>query len=159
MGQRPTFATNAAGNLTIAMGGTLRLYAETLGSFPAGRFQWLRNGTIIPGQIAAEIQLHNFSAANAGRYSVIGYNDFGSATNVVANVNMGEPVRLIPVRGGAPSPHIRITGPVNAIGVIEASANFEDWFRIYTNTAATTPLDYVDRSSTNFQQRFYRLVP
>ncbi len=59
-----------------------------------------------------------------------------------------------------PEGHFRLTtqNPPGVEYVIEASSNLADWSPIYTNTARTSPLDFIDTNAAGFHPRFYRAV-
>ena len=64
---KPIFSLQPAGQ-GIATGGTARLSAEASN---VSTWQWYRNGTALSGQTSSSLLLANFSAADAGDYTVL----------------------------------------------------------------------------------------
>jgi hypothetical protein len=59
---------------------------------------------------------------------------------------------------GAPF-HLRLSSGANRTCAIQSSSNLVNWTSLFTNTTTTNGIfDYVDTSSTNSTQRFYRAV-
>jgi len=73
--------------------------------------------------------------------------------SVVGSVELNPPTPM-------PEGQFRVTTqnwpPVSVI--IEASSNLADWTPVYTNTARTSPLDFIDTNAAGFHPRFYRAV-
>ncbi len=93
----------------------------------------------------------NFRSVNGlRRYRIAQLNTDGS---VVGSIQFNPPIPM-------PEGQFRVTTqnwpPVNVI--IEASSNLADWTPVYTNTAPTSPLDFIDTNAGQFRQRFYRAV-
>src|SRR5690606_28395106 len=63
-------------------------------------YQWLFNGSPLPGRIAAAFSLNNVQQTNAGAYSVIVTNPFGSVTSAVATLTVKLPPPCTPVLPG-----------------------------------------------------------
>jgi hypothetical protein len=80
---------------TNALAGSVTLSATGGGTFPLS-YQWQFDGTNIAGATAGSLTLTNIQTTNAGRYSIIITNQFGSATSAVAYVivPVGPPVIL-----------------------------------------------------------------
>ena len=98
--QPPSYVTAWTGSNTL-----FGVYAAGM---PPLSFQWQLNGTNLPGQTSGVCQLANLSAADAGLYTLIVSNAFGSATSA--------PVRLalLPAsaRPGSVDLHLQTgTGP------------------------------------------------
>ena len=68
---------------SIGAGSNVTFTVAADGSLPLA-YQWLSNGTNIPGAMATSLMLTNVQAANAGPYSVAITNTYGSVTSVVA---------------------------------------------------------------------------
>jgi len=70
---------------TVAQDGATTLLAQASG-FPAPRFQWYRNGAILPGAINDSVVIPFMSAGDAGSYFCIVSNNVGSITSRTAVV-------------------------------------------------------------------------
>lgn len=53
---------------------------------------------------------------------------------------------------------VTITGDAGADYYIQASTNLTDWQTVFTNLNAAPPLIWTDAQTTNFSQRFYRVL-
>ncbi len=71
----------------VAQGGAFNLMAMTVGAAPL-TFQWQFNGLDIIGATNAALSLSDVQPVNAGFYSVVVSNNFGSITNQVASVRV-----------------------------------------------------------------------
>ena len=78
-------SANAGGNVSWTAGAT---------GTPTLLYQWLFNGTNLPGATNATLTLNNVQAANAGRYAVTVTNDFGfsASSNATLSINPAIPV-------------------------------------------------------------------
>ena len=93
----------------------------------------------------------NFRTVNDfPRYRIAQLNSDGS---VVGSVEFNPPTPM-------PEGHFRLTtqNPAGVEHIIEVSSNLTDWTPIYTNTAPTRPLDFIDINAAGLRQRFYRAV-
>jgi uncharacterized delta-60 repeat protein len=87
------FQQPAGTNLNIGQGATLTV---TAGGTPPLSYQWYREGSLLPGKTGAALALSNVSGADAGLYTVVVSNSFGSVTSAPALVS----VNLITVDAG-----------------------------------------------------------
>lgn len=91
---------------TVTAGNATTFIVRALGSEPL-RYQWRWNGLALAGATSTNLSLPNVQTSNAGQYSVIVTNDFGSATssNAVLTVTETAPVistnpqSLVAIRG------------------------------------------------------------
>jgi len=70
-------------NQTVLTGGTATFSVTASGTAPLSYF-WRQNGTFIPGATQSNYTISNVQTNNAGNYSVVITNAYGSATSVVA---------------------------------------------------------------------------
>jgi uncharacterized repeat protein (TIGR03803 family) len=63
-------------------------FTITASGYPSPNYQWQFNGKNIAGQTAASLFLSNVQFANAGPYSVIVTNAYGSVTSIVAQLTV-----------------------------------------------------------------------
>jgi hypothetical protein len=80
----PNIVTNPVGQ-TVSAGGNITLVSYATG-IPDPAYQWLKNGTPIPGANAAVYNIPSAMRTNAGSYSVVASNATGSVTSAVAVV-------------------------------------------------------------------------
>ncbi len=67
---------------------TLTVVANTTANVT---YQWRRNGTALTGATAATLALANLQSADAGTYTVVVTNPFGSTTSAAATLTVGTP--------------------------------------------------------------------
>jgi len=131
-------------------------------STPDLTYQWQLNGQAIAGATNATLTLSNVQPAQAGPYSVVTRNFVSAITNSIATMTVVVPVRLRSqlLRTNGLSV-FRLTA-TNAQGyVVQASTNVSCvpcWLSLYTNSATSEPVDYLDWRSTNYSHRFYRVL-
>ena len=124
-------------------------------------YQWLKNGTIIPNATNSTLTFANIQFTNAGFYSVIVSNQFGSVTNT--------PQQVVVNPAGVSlgfCPALTITGVVGFSYIIQSTtdlANTNAWVTL-TNLTMTQPVllwvdTNVDASSPSDSKTFYRVLP
>ena len=74
--------TFAQTNITIYVGDSVTLTGSVLG-YPSPTAQWFYNGAIIGGATNSVLSLANTQTNQAGDYSLVAYNAYGSVTNMV----------------------------------------------------------------------------
>ena len=109
-------ATSGAATLTVLGPPAIQTMAQTQAVVPGGAttltvaalgpgtltYQWLFNGNPIAGATAAATTVSNFTAANAGTYSVTVTNSYGSTTAPVATLSLAS-ARLVNLSASAQS--------------------------------------------------------
>ena len=116
----PVSQTNLIGantNFSVTAGGTQPLF-----------LQWFFNGTLLPGQTGSVINLTNLQLTNAGTYTIVVSNFFGSVTNSATLTIAAPPAIVAGPNGGGPAdgqPQSRTvvqgqsaTFSVNAVGSV-----------------------------------------
>jgi alpha-tubulin suppressor-like RCC1 family protein len=148
---------------TVAGGATVMLAALAVGVQPMS-YQWLCNGTNVPGASTAVLTLANVQAIDAGRYSVVVSNIAGTMASADAVLTVTQAQTVPPqsfVISVLPDGQIQLQGSA-APGhyALDATTNLVDWAELTNFTPPTTAFEYLD-SETNLTQRFYRvrLVP
>lgn len=76
---------------TANFGSTVDLAVAATG-IPAPVYQWFFQGALVPGATSAVLELTNVSQAQAGSYSVIVSNNYGSVTSAIAVLSVSEPI-------------------------------------------------------------------
>ena len=80
------------------------MFSALATGIPAPVYQWLFNGTPLPGQTASILLLHDLQTNATGRYSVIASNTGGSTESASA---------WLTVRATNPVPRVTMLGPTN----------------------------------------------
>jgi sugar lactone lactonase YvrE len=137
-------ASDTLGNLYIADSGNNRIREVHFAGLPT-------------------LALTNVNAANAGSYTVVIDNLYGSLTSVAATVTLASsntPPALISADSdfGIVSNQFSfdVSGVVGQGIIIDGSSDLANWIPLFTNTASATPLFFSDPAWTNFPARFYR---
>ncbi len=87
-----TVVANAAPTITsspigrTANAGEVVMFIVSVGGNPAPALQWMKNGNPIAGATSSVLVLYGVSASDAGLYSVVATNVFGSATSDAATL-------------------------------------------------------------------------
>jgi PKD repeat protein len=134
--------------------------AYTYGIAPFS-FQWQFDNTNLLGATNSSLSLTNVQMNQAGRYSLIVSNTYGSATDTAA-------LTVTPLMFDPASSNLMMTTnglqfqldsvyATNAV-FIYASTDLVSWLPIFTNSPATGSVMFLDASATNAPQRFYRAV-
>ena len=85
-GASPTIIAQPIGQTVIA-GSTVTLSVDAVGTDPL-TYQWRRNGTAIAGATSATFSIANVQSADAGNYTVIVSNPYGSVTSDTATLSV-----------------------------------------------------------------------
>jgi len=154
----PVFSLNPS-NTIVGLGGTATL---TSSASPVTGYQWmfnsapLANGSGVSGATTATLTVANFSAAEAGVYSVVATNaaanpsDRPSTTSTAATVS-ADSFNLFPV--------VTIYGVNGTTYVTQyATSPSGPWTSFSTNTAGAGPILVVDTTSPMSIKRFYRVA-
>jgi alpha-tubulin suppressor-like RCC1 family protein len=89
----PGISTNPASR-AVSANGPVSFFVAAEGAGPF-TYQWRRNGVDIAGATTATFELSNVQAAQAGSYSVVVSNPFGSTTSAAATLTVDTAPRLI----------------------------------------------------------------
>ena len=130
----PTVATPPASQ-TIATGTPLTL--SVAATAPAGTgtlaYQWYRGETLLDGRTAATLQITEATAADAGEYTVVVKNDYGSARSPAALVALENQPPLITTEPAS----LTVAVGQTAVFTVEAAGSPPLAYRWYRGT---TPL-------------------
>ena len=148
--------TTQPASLTIEAGSNVTFTAMAIG-VPDPAYQWRFKGTNISGATSSSFTTNNVSTNTTGDFTVVATNTSGSATSVVAHLEVYSTQRAQLSDFGylTNTYHSVVSGITGANYVVEASTNLINWSPIQTNQ--TTFTNY-DRSVTNYPYRFYRAL-
>jgi hypothetical protein len=146
----PNAFVRANANVTLSVG--------AYGTPPLA-YQWQLNNTNLPNKTNALLSLTGVQPANAGMYSVIITNSYATVTTNAA-LWVGQfalntsPTNLFVSTNGfqLQLDGILTTNPV----VIFGSTDLVSWLPLFTNSATTGSVQFLDVTATNLPARFYR---
>jgi hypothetical protein len=151
------------------VGQTVTFKVSAIGDSPLS-FQWrksgvnLVNGGNLSGVTSTNLMLTNIQMSDAGNYSVVITNFYGSVTSRVATLIV-EPSLLLIVSTNSSYGitngifGFTLSGPPGQTVVTEATTNLANpvWLPIQTNELDGSPVSFSDPQWTNYPGRFYRL--
>ncbi len=153
------------------VGTTSRFSVTAIGTAPL-TCQWRKNGVnlaegvqssgaTISGTTTTDLTIANVQMSDAGDYTVVVTNTYGSVTSSVAalTVQLPTPIVLTPDCSGSSISNgfaFNLSGMAGQTVVIEASTNLTSWTPLLTNSLLTGHFYFNDPDSTNCAQRFYR---
>ena len=162
----PSIAQQPA-NQSVSMGATVIFPSGANGSTPLG-YQWLRNGTNLPGATSPSLILTNVSRVDSAVYALSVSNALGVAVSSNATLTVRVPQILSqPVLQPDGSFHLTSAyadgvplQPSDLANlVVQATTNLTDWVTL-TNALTLTNgvLQLVDPGSLTFPCRFYQIL-
>jgi hypothetical protein len=137
-------------------GRSVTFAVTTAGTTPLS-YQWLKNGTPLQAASASSLVLTNLQLTDAGTYSVVLTNDYGSTTSSNAYLTVNPAGVSLALYSG-----ITIDGVVGLTYGIQYStdlSNTNGW-RGMANVTLSVPTElWFDVQPANQPQRYYRVVP
>jgi uncharacterized repeat protein (TIGR03803 family) len=166
------FRIDLAGGMTPAIdcqpqsrvnivGTTTRFSVTVIGTAPL-TCQWRKNdvnladgvqptGATISGTRTTDLTIANVQMSDAGYYTVVVTNSYGSVTSSVAALTVQGSGSFVSNEFG-----FNLSAMAGQTVLIEASTNLTSWTPLLTNRLLTGCFYFKDCDSTNFAQRFYR---
>lgn len=137
---------------TAFEGATASFHVTVVGPAPSA-YQWLFDGNVFAGATSGALQLTDVNTAQAGAYTVLVRNDFGTVTSAPAMLSVTPPVdrRLLP--GLAYTGQPGTTANLDAADALGPSPN---WAALDTLVLSNGPRWYFDPSFPRPTRRFYR---
>lgn len=138
-GQGVTFTATAIGN-------------------PSPSYQWQFNSSNISGATSSNFTINSISTNDAGNYSVVANNSYGSTTSATAvlTVLTSQATLSAPIVTNSTF-QLTVAEETGLQYIVQANTNLSttNWISIATNTA---PFTITDTAFTNNAQRFYRAL-
>jgi hypothetical protein len=155
----PPSITQPPANLAVLPGANTNLSVVAAGPPPLN-YQWRFFGTNLSGATASSYSLSNIQPVNAGNYTVVITNFYGSATSAVASVKVLVSPTLTNVSGNATNFGFEFPTVFGSTYVTQYKANLNDfrWTPIATNTGTGNMLPKDFPVTSGLSNRFYRVV-
>ena len=148
--------TNQPQSLAVTAGNPAGFSVGAAGTGPLA-YQWLLNGTNLAGATLSSLSLAGVQPADAGNYSVVVMNDFGSVTSSIAALTVLAPTNAPRIFATGPGANFNFSGLAGQTIVIDASTNLTTWTPLFTNsTTGTNAVPFTDPAATNLPARYYR---
>jgi hypothetical protein len=147
----PLVITQHPSNVTVSVGGVATLVTAASGPSPV-RFQWMHNGSGIPGATNAILTITNVSTVDAGNYRVGVTNAFEGILSEAA---------ILTVQSIQTVPMITVHGVPGINYRIQAATNLADgnWMVLTNVVLPGNPYFYIDYSAVTNRARFYEVFP
>jgi hypothetical protein len=152
-------ATQPQGQVSC-LGGSGTFCVAATGAEPL-KYQWYQASTLLTGQTNSCLTLMSLQASQAGLYSVVVTNAFGSVTSAPAQLVVNDACVGICMYAG-----LTIAGQAGSNYVLKCTTdlgitNFADWTPLATNTMTSSNWFYLDMESCGSPRRFYgvKLLP
>ncbi len=142
---------------TVAAGGSAFFSVAANGTAPL-HFQWLFGNTPLDGATNSILWLTNVQPAQAGLYTAVATNAFGSATSGVAVLTVSVPPRL-DIRWTNGVSRLGLFGVVGYAYAVEYAPKLPwttAWSSLTNTTLISDAWHFEDTSSANAHQRYYR---
>jgi hypothetical protein len=154
----PTITQQPVG-LAVLPGATANFSVLATGTSPLN-YQWRFFGTNLNGATASSFSLSNIQPANAGGYTVVITNVYGSITSAVASLKVLVSPTLTNVSGSSTNFGFNFQTVFGSTYVTQYKANLNDtnWTAIATNIGTGNLLSENFAITSGLSNRFYRIV-
>ncbi len=147
-------------NQTVAAGNSAFLGAMAAGAPPLS-YQWYANNNPIANATNAGLYLTGLSAGQAGNYSLMVFNSYGSASTAATLTVTNPPAKSLfaaPISLSAGGALLSLNVATGNNYRFQASTNLHDWITLGSFFAMSTNALCFDPAASNAPCRFYRLV-
>jgi len=155
----PPYIVNQPTNQTKAIGRTAT-FKVVAGGEGALSYQWRFNGNELEDATTDALTLFNVQPVQAGGYSVVVSNAYGSTSSIPAILTVLIPTNnlvLLAPNGSPNSPFTFIvSGDAGHIYAVEMTTNFQAWTELTTISNQTGQVEFTDPAASNSVRRFYR---
>ncbi len=157
---RPPVITNHPVSQLASPGQNVSFTVGASGTAPLS-YQWLHEGTNLPGATLNSLNLSNVGRGDAGIYVARVRNPYDTAfsSNAVLTV-LVPPIQILPngLTFSAPGVfNLQFLGDTGAVYEIQASTNLSNWTPVGTVTNTTGSAEFQDPAAAGERYRFYRL--
>jgi hypothetical protein len=161
--QDPPVITAQPTNQTVLAGSSPTFTVAAAGSGTLG-YEWYVAGTnLLQSGSNNTLTLPPVLAGNAGSYTVVVTNAYGSVTSAVAALVVNIPLTAPQIMTADSSFGFlsgqfgfNLSGAFGQTIVVDGSTNLVDWTPLFTNTVGGSPFYFCDPASAGIRWRFYR---
>ena len=150
--------TNQPTALTAVTSGHSASFAVAAYGWPALAYQWQLDGANLQGATTSMLTLPNAFSANAGIYTVVITNVYGSVTSSPARLTVLPLEIIAPIRLADGQFQFTFDTASGVQYEVEYSTNLTDWQPLMTVGGNDAPLTLTDPNTAGSRQRYYRLV-
>ncbi len=144
----------------VAQGQSALFSVVASGTTPLN-FQWYFDSSTLVGATNDTLTLTNLQTNQAGSFTVVVTNNWGSVTSAVATLAVTNPPIVLSVPSGGQLTTngftLQFTGSVGATYLIQASTDMQVWTTISTNVATNGAVVFTDSAIASYPNRFYRV--
>jgi hypothetical protein len=145
-------------NMTAVSGASVVFQVQASGTGPLS-YQWLWNGTVVPGATSNSLALTSVTGQQAGTYQVVVQNAFGTAESAEVSLNVvaSNTLRIDPANAGQFK--LTFAGVAGQTYTVQSSTNFTaSWIKAGTATADSSGT-VVYLAPPSGPSTFYRIAP
>lgn len=141
----------------LVLAGSNVTFAVRAEGSPPLRYQWLCNGTNLPGATNAVLVLTNLAPSQSGAYAVRVSNAAGATQSRAATLQVILPPGLRAAWDPAGEVKLHFDVPAGLGCVVLASTNLTEWVVLTNFPSPGGPAQFTDPEAGLYRQRFYRL--
>jgi len=150
--------TNQPTPLTVLTNGHAVNFVVGASGWPALAYQWKFNGTTLNGATSPMLNLPNAFPANAGVYTVVITNVYGSLTSNPAMLTVSPLIIAAPAIPAGGQFQFSFDTATGVNYVVQYSTNLTQWLPFLTVGGVGAPLTLTDPNAAGSPQRFYRIL-
>jgi uncharacterized delta-60 repeat protein len=147
---------------TVVTGQPASFTVQSWGTAPLN-YQWMFNGTPIPGATNSYLGLNSARLADSGAFTVVITNAYGSVVSLPATLTVLDITSVTPPTMTSPvlGPNgftFQFSWPQGLAYVVLASSDLVNWSSIATDVARSNTVFFTDPVAPNSPCRFYRIA-
>ena len=161
--QDPPVITAQPTNQTVLAGSSPAFTVAAAGSGLLGYERYAAGTNLLQSGTNNTLTLPPVLASNAGSYTVVVTNAYGSVTSAVAALVVNIPLTAPQIMANDSNFGLLsgqfgfdLSGVFGQTIIVDGSANLVNWTPLYTNTVGGSPLYFRDPASAGVPWRFYR---
>jgi hypothetical protein len=149
--------TNQPTPLTVVTSGHAAGFVVGASGWPALAYQWQLSGASVSGATNAALALPNAFPANAGTYTIVITNFYGSITSNPALLTVFPLGITMPTKLANGQFQFSFDTAAGVSYAVQYSTNLTDWYPLMTVGGNGVPLTLTDPNTAGSPQRYYRI--